>query len=141
VDSENKSCRQIFKEYGIVKVTSLYILEVLCYIKQHKADLIQNINIHNYNTRLNKDYQVNFCRTTLFKRSVVNMGIELYSKVPNQIKDMEGFLTFKKELKSFLLNHSFYSINSFIVLIKKWMCKYICFAAMGQIRVLNMSCK
>jgi hypothetical protein len=42
----------------------------------HKADLIQNIDIHNYNTRLNKDYLVKFCRTTLFKRSVVNMGIE-----------------------------------------------------------------
>jgi hypothetical protein len=42
------------------------------------------------------------------------MGKELYSRVPNKIKNMEGFLTFKKELKSFLLNHSFYIINEFI---------------------------
>jgi hypothetical protein len=42
------------------------------------------------------------------------MGIELYSKLPNKITNMEGFLTFKKELKSFLLNHSFYTINEFI---------------------------
>jgi hypothetical protein len=96
-----------FKEYSILTATSLYILEVL--YKNHKADLIQNINIHNYNTRLNKDCHVNFCRTTLLKRSVVNMGTELYSRVPNNIKNMEGFLIFKKEFKFFLLNHSFYT--------------------------------
>jgi hypothetical protein len=126
---KQESCRHIFKEYGILTVTSLYILEVLCYIKKHKGDLIQNINIrgcpelrhphvggmyvnfaatepvfihcsgkfphiHNYNTRLNKDYHINFCRTTLFKRIVVNMRIELYSRVPNKIKNMEGFFNF-----------------------------------------------
>jgi hypothetical protein len=61
----------------------------------------------------------NFCRTTLFKRSVVNMGIELYSKLPNKIKNMGGLLTFKKELKSFLLIHSFYTVNEFISSNKK----------------------
>jgi hypothetical protein len=53
---------------------SLYILEALCYIKKHKADLIQNMNVHGYNTRTNKDFHVTFCRTTLFKESVVNNG-------------------------------------------------------------------
>jgi hypothetical protein len=42
---KRESCRQVFKDYGILMVTSLYILEVLCYIKKHKADLIQNMNI------------------------------------------------------------------------------------------------
>jgi hypothetical protein len=58
----------------ILTVTSLYILEVISYIKKHKADLIQNINIHNHNKRLNKDYHVNYCRTSLFKRSIINRG-------------------------------------------------------------------
>jgi hypothetical protein len=75
--NEWNSCRPIFKESGILMVMSLYILEVISYIKKHKADLIQNINIHNHNTRLNKDYHVNYCRTSLFKRSVLNRGIEL----------------------------------------------------------------
>jgi hypothetical protein len=38
-------CRPIFKESGILTVTSLYILEVISYIKRHKADLIQNITL------------------------------------------------------------------------------------------------
>jgi hypothetical protein len=47
------------------------------------------------------------------------MGIELYSKLPNKIKVREGFLTSKKELKFFLLNHSFYTINEFLSFNKK----------------------
>jgi hypothetical protein len=77
---KRESCRQVFKDYGILTVTSLYILEVLCYIKKYKADLIQNMNIHSYNTKINKDFHVTFCRTTLLKKSVVNMGTELYSR-------------------------------------------------------------
>jgi hypothetical protein len=97
---KQESCRPIFKESCILTVMPLYILEVISYIKNHKADLIQNINIHNHNTRLNKDYHVNYCRTSLFKRSVINRGIELYSKVPSKIKTVESFPIFKRELKS-----------------------------------------
>jgi hypothetical protein len=59
------------------------------------------MNIHSYNTRINKDFYVTFCRTTLFKKSAVNMGIELYSKLPKKIKNIVEFTVFKKDLKSF----------------------------------------
>jgi hypothetical protein len=42
------------------------------------------------------------------------MGTELYSKVPNKIKNIVDFTAFKKDLKSFLLKHSFYTINEFV---------------------------
>jgi hypothetical protein len=45
---------------------------------------------------------------------MINRGIELYSKVPNKIKNMESFPIFKRELKSYLLNHAFYTIDEFI---------------------------
>jgi len=37
-----ESCRQKFKENRIITVTSMYILEVLCFIKKYKGDLKQN---------------------------------------------------------------------------------------------------
>jgi hypothetical protein len=88
-------------------VTSLYILEVMCYIKRHKVDLSQNINIHKHNTRPNRDYHVKYCRMSFFLKSVINRGIELFNKLPNNIKNMEHFPTFRKELRSFLLSNVF----------------------------------
>jgi hypothetical protein len=45
---------------------------------------------------------------------VINGGIELHSKAPNKIKNIESFPIFNAELKSFLLNHAHYTIDEFI---------------------------
>jgi hypothetical protein len=31
------SCRQLFKDYKILTVTSLYVFEVLCFLKKYKS--------------------------------------------------------------------------------------------------------
>jgi hypothetical protein len=56
---------------------------------------------------------VQHCDTVLFKKSVINMDIILYDKVPDQIKLREIFNLFKEDLKSFLESHSFYSAVKF----------------------------
>jgi hypothetical protein len=45
-----ESCRQKFKENRIFIVTSVYVLEVLCFIKKCKGHLKQNSDIHEHNT-------------------------------------------------------------------------------------------
>ena len=44
------------------------------------------------------------------------MGTKLYNKMPGYIKEMGNYKTFKKELKSFLLYDSFYSVEEFVSL-------------------------
>jgi len=39
------------------------------------------------------------------------MGIRLYNKVPIHIKKSEEYKSFKRELKSFLTDHAFYSVE------------------------------
>jgi hypothetical protein len=58
-----------------------------------------------------KDLHVQFCRTTVFKNSSVNVGIKLYNKLPNTIKELEKIREFKKKTKVFLLQHTFYSVD------------------------------
>jgi hypothetical protein len=55
-----------------------------------------------------------FADTVLFKKSVMNKGISLYNKVPDHIKQKDNFNSFKKGLRSFLLKHSFYSVDEFM---------------------------
>jgi hypothetical protein len=77
--------------------------------------MVKNMDIHNHNTQKKLNLNVQHCNTVPFKKSVINMDISLYSKVPGQIK-LRGILNlFKKDLKSFLLNHSFYSLEEFMV--------------------------
>jgi len=61
------------------------------------------------------DFRVLSCNTALFKRSVINMGIRLYNKIPNKIQQLETFRDFKLRMKLFLLDHPFYLLNEFTI--------------------------
>jgi len=54
--------------------------------------------------------------TDLYKRSVINVGTKLYNKLLGYIKEIDSYKTFKKELKSLLLLHSFYSVEESVAL-------------------------
>jgi hypothetical protein len=97
--SSRTSCRQIFKDYNALTLPLLHILEVICFIKKCNVFTAKNVDIHNYDdTRRKINFHVQHCNTFLLKRSVINMGISLYNKVPYQVKRREIFNSFRKEL-------------------------------------------
>jgi len=53
------------------------------------------------------------CSTILCQRSVTNIDIELFKKLPVQIKQLDNYNGFKREVKTFLFNNSFYTIEEF----------------------------
>ena len=57
------------------------------------------------------DIHIQSYNTDLYKRSVINMGSKLYNKLPGNIKEIDRYKIFKKELKSLLLLHSFYLVE------------------------------
>jgi hypothetical protein len=91
-------CRQVFKDYNILIVVSLHILDVICYIKKYKDSLEQNVHIHNYNTQRKLDLQVQFCSIVLFRKSAVCVEIRLCSKVPDRIKKWKTSNLLKREI-------------------------------------------
>jgi hypothetical protein len=58
---------------------------------------------HDYKTRNRLDFQTQFCRTNIFKKSVNNLGTKLYHKLPNYLKNSENSKLFKKQLKAFFI--------------------------------------
>jgi len=109
-----ESCRQKFKENRILTVTSIFVLEVLCYIKKYKGDLKHNCEIHEYNTRSKYDLHTQSRNTSLLQNSVLHMGVRLYKCLPLKIKKLDNFNQFRKEVKSMLLNNSFYTLEEFL---------------------------
>jgi hypothetical protein len=51
--------------------------------------------------------QVQLCNTDIFMTGIINMGIGLYDKAPDQIKLKKSFNSFEKDLKIFLFKHCF----------------------------------
>jgi hypothetical protein len=52
--NKKESCRQKFKKNKILTITSLYVLEILCYVKE-KGDIKYNYDFHEYNMRSKHD--------------------------------------------------------------------------------------
>ena len=59
-------------------------------------------------------FQTQFCRTDILKKSVTNMGAKLYNRLPNYIKNVENLKPFKKQIKTFLLHHTFHSVDEYL---------------------------
>ena len=83
-------------------------METVYYIRLNNEGVKQNLAKHGYKTRNRSDFQNQFCRTNIFKKSVNNLGTKLYNKVPNYLKNLENPGLFKKQLKAFLLQQNIY---------------------------------
>jgi hypothetical protein len=42
------------------------------------------------------------------------MGSKIYNKLPDKMKKIDSYNVFKKKLKSFLLLHTFYTVEEFL---------------------------
>jgi len=43
------------------------------------------LGIRDYETRHRSDFQTQFCRTDIFKKSVIDLGTKLCNKLPNYL--------------------------------------------------------
>ena len=98
------SCRHIFRKFQIPPFASLYISYVLCFIKKNQGNLKQNFEIHGHNKRNESDLHTCYCSTVLYQISVTNMGIKFFNKLPIQIKQLDNYKGFKRDMKTFLLH-------------------------------------
>ena len=80
----------------------MYVLEIVCYIKVNKGGLKQNLDRHDHNTDHRSDFQTQFCRIDIFKRSVNNVGVKMYNKILNYLKNLEN-VSFQKTIKGFFI--------------------------------------
>ena len=109
-----ESCTQKFKENRILTVTLMYVLEVLCFIKKYKGGLKKNCEIHKHNMRSKYEPHTQSRNKSLLQKSVLHVGVRLYKSSPLRIKKLDKFNRFRKEVKSILLNNSFYILEEYL---------------------------
>ena len=69
--------------------------------KKYKWNLKHNSEVHVHNTRRKQDLHTQQCNTLTYPKSVINMGIKLFNKLLMQIKQLDKYKSFKKEVKTF----------------------------------------
>ena len=83
------------------------------FYKEGQRNLTQNFKIHGHNTRNKYDLHACYCSTILYQRSVTNISIKLFKKFQVQTKQLDNYNGFKREVKTFFFNNSFYMIEEF----------------------------
>jgi hypothetical protein len=62
-----------------------------------------------------KTFYLTYCRTKVCKNSVDNTGKGLYNKLLNNLKSIDNISHFRRRLKVFLLQHTFYSVEEYFM--------------------------
>lgn len=111
--NSRESCKNSFRELGLLTLPCLYMYEIIVYCKS-KCDLVQGRDIHQYETRGRDSYRVQQHRLTMTHHLPEQIGVRLINSLPDEIKQLNSLSIFKNRLKHLLVSNSYYSIQEFL---------------------------
>lgn len=107
------SCREIFMSESILTLPSLFILEILKYVKMNKMKF-KTLNItHTYSTRYGQNLQFERHKLELYKHNPNYIGAVLYNKIPLSVRSL-NLTNFLAYVKYILTTNVFYSLDEFL---------------------------
>ena len=73
----------------------------------YRRKISQNLNVHTHNTRFSYNYRINErARLRIIQRSYIYKSILLWNSLDSCVKDYYSISTYKKKIKSYLLDNS-----------------------------------
>lgn len=112
--SRKHSCRELFKELGILTLACTLIQSAALFVRTNRNLFHLNASVHSYNTRANHHIHRPSHNLRLFAQGPEYLASTLYNKLPDHIKTSPTLPSFKHKLKSYLTANSFYSINDYL---------------------------
>ena len=111
--SQTTSCRSRFKTMGILTVTGILIYELAKFIYLNLSTYTKNSDIHHHLTRGRDSLRQPSARLNLAKYTSESLGIRVYNSLPAFLRECGSINNFKKQLKVFLVDHEFYSLDEY----------------------------
>lgn len=112
--SRRTSCRRYFRELKILPLACLYIMEIVMLVKSNPDKFLRNNHNHHYDTKGQNTLLTPAHSLSLYEKSPYYMGIKLYNKLPDHLKQINSRVKFKNELRTLLLEHVFYNVREFL---------------------------
>ena len=111
----NDSCREFFKLLKILPLYAQYIYSLLMFVVNNRNLFLGNADLYSKQTRNSHNLHLPLPQLTKYKKGVHYAGIWLFNHLPNSIKNTANETKmFKKTLKKFLRDNSFYTVDEFI---------------------------
>lgn len=106
-----RSCRELFQTSNIYTLTNLLIYHSAMFVFKNR-NFFPSFN-HIYSTRHATNIKCRHFKLNLFKNSIFYYGSKVFNWLPieQHIKQSENHLVFKKELRRFLNENVFYSLE------------------------------
>lgn len=105
-----ESCKPYFKQFKILTFPALYIYEIMIFIKTN-PDMFNNyLKCNRHITKLSSITS----KTALLRKSVFSMASKIHNKIPSTIRNIQNMTEFKNELKNFLIDKCYYSVQDFL---------------------------
>jgi hypothetical protein len=76
------TCHEVFKELNILTLTLQHIYSVLCFVISNQDGFASVSEMHRIFTRQVNNFYQPMPKSTLYQRGIINMGIEIYNKLP-----------------------------------------------------------
>jgi len=85
--NQRTSCRNLFRTLGILPLPSVYISEMVCWIKYYRGKLEFNSDVHDHNTRHKTGLHPLTCRTNLTKKQRFKYGYNAIQQIAITAKE------------------------------------------------------
>lgn len=108
-----QTCRETFREQGILTLPCIYIFEVLLHVFQNKDKFLRNTVDHEHSTRSRGIPLADRHSTSLYQKSLFFNGCKLYRALPQDIREVSTLATFKVKVKRMLIEKTCYSVSEF----------------------------
>lgn len=109
------SCRDAFKDFKILTLPAIFIMEAVLFVIDNPGHFKTNQEAHSRNTRNKLSYRPKTNLLEVGRQNVLYLGPILYNRLPSNLKALvQNRNSFKRGLKSFLLLHSYYTIDKFL---------------------------
>jgi hypothetical protein len=109
-----KSCRDLFKELGILPLRSQYIYSLMMFVIKNREKFVTNKGYHELKTRQDLNLHMHQVNLAIFSKGVYHMAITVFNGLPDTLEiNSSDPKMFKANLKEFLDMNSFYTMEEF----------------------------
>jgi hypothetical protein len=112
--SRKKSCKPHFPTLKILTLTSSLILSACTFVRNYPNFFPLNSSTHSHSTRNRQDIRLSSHTHSLFKQSPHHLCSKIYNNLPQAITKLTSPSPFNSCLKSFLIEHPFYTLDEFL---------------------------